>query len=302
MPSSAPVIGCGVNMSTFLKPPRDSTRVAPSLCQDRQFLSVPTRFLCELTATAATIYPVARDSRMPSPPGVDTNGCAGRGVLIQDECRVEDSRAPLASNAVREEPHIAQVHAGALARRIEPQHAGVGHDRELIERVKRGDATAYDVLVRRYLAHATSIARRLLGDPDDAEDLVQDAFVRALSRIGSFDEGRAFGPWFFRLLINTGLNARKFRSLRSTETERRDVPSSTPTPLELAERDEIRQRFADALAALPARQRLVVSLFEVDGLTTVEIATMLGISRETVRWHHHQARHTLRRALAALRE
>lgn len=175
-------------------------------------------------------------------------------------------------------------------------------DRELVDRVKRGDASAYDQLVRRYLPRAMAIARRLLHDPDDAEDLVQDAFMRALSRIGSFDEQRAFGPWFFRLLINAGLNARKFRALRSSSAQGGDWPASTPSPLELAERGDLRERFRNALSRLPARQRLVVSLFEVDGLNSLEIAAILGITPETVRWHHHQARQTLRRELAAFKE
>lgn len=168
--------------------------------------------------------------------------------------------------------------------------------------MKRGDASAYDVLARRYLSRALAIARRLLHDQDDAEDLVQDAFMRALSRIETFDEQRAFGPWFFRLLINAGLNARKFRSLRAGSSQSAEWPSPSPSPLELAERDELRQRFRDVLVRLPARQRLVVALFEVDGLTTFEIAAILGIAPETVRWHHHQARQTLRRELAAFRE
>jgi RNA polymerase sigma-70 factor (ECF subfamily) len=191
---------------------------------------------------------------------------------------------------------------GATARPIEPQHRATADDRVLVMRVKQGDATAYDLLVRRYLARAVAIARRLLHDADDAEDLVQDAFMRALSRIASFDERRAFGPWFFKLLINAGLNARKSRARRAGTAEREDLPSSSPSPLELAERDELAERFRAALERLPARQRLVVSLFEVDGLSTVEIASMLGITPETVRWHHHQARQSLRRELAAFKE
>ena len=174
-------------------------------------------------------------------------------------------------------------------------------ERELVDRVKRGDAAAYDVLVRRHLARATMVARRLLGNTEDAEDLVQEAFIRALDRISTFDESRAFAPWFFRLLINTGINARKARALRAAEPEGGEYPSKAANPLELAEREELLERFLAALEALPPRQRLVVSMFEVDGQSTAEIAEALGISRETVRWHHHQARQALRHALAAFR-
>lgn len=177
----------------------------------------------------------------------------------------------------------------------------VGDDRELVERVRDGDASAYDALVRRHLGRATGIARRLLGNVEDAEDLVQEAFMRALDRLGSFDTTRSFAPWFYKLLINAGLNARKARALRAAEPERCDAPWRGASPLEVTERKEIRERFAAALAALPARQRLVVSMFEVDGLTTTEIAESLGITPETVRWHHHQARRALRAALVALR-
>ena len=125
--------------------------------------------------------------------------------------------------------------------------------------------------------------------------------MRALDRLASFDTGRAFAPGFYRLLINAGLIARKARALRAAEPERGDEPSRVASPLEVTERKEIRERFAAALAALPPRQRLVVSMFEVDGLSTLEIAESLGISPETVRWHHHQARQALRATLAALR-
>jgi RNA polymerase sigma-70 factor (ECF subfamily) len=179
--------------------------------------------------------------------------------------------------------------------------AQVVDDRALVDRVKQGDAAAYDLLVRRHLSRATMVARRLLGNVEDAEDLVQEAFIRALDRIATFDDTRAFAPWFFRLLINTGINARKARALRAAELDRGDYPSRDESPLEMAEREELRERFVAALAALPPRQRLVVSMFEVDGLSTAEIAESLGISRETVRWHHHQARQALRHALAVFR-
>jgi RNA polymerase sigma-70 factor (ECF subfamily) len=172
----------------------------------------------------------------------------------------------------------------------------------LVDRVKHGDASAYDLLVRRHVARAMAIARRLLGNVEDAEDLVQEAFMRALDRLGTFDDSRAFAPWFFRLLINAGINARKSRALRAAEPERENVPSRGASPHDIAERRELREQFVAALAALPPRQRLVISMFEVDGLSTAEIAESLGISRETVRWHHHQGRHALRSALAAFRE
>ena len=174
------------------------------------------------------------------------------------------------------------------------------HERELVLRVQGGETEAFDLLVRGYVRRARSVARRLMHDPDDADDLVQDAFLRALERIDSFDPDRAFGPWFFRLLVNAGLDTHRRRKVRRTEAERDDVASTRPTPLEDAEHAEIRRRFDAALAELPPRQRLIVWQYEVDGLSTEEIAESLGVSRVTVRWHLHHGRHALREALADL--
>jgi len=171
-----------------------------------------------------------------------------------------------------------------------------------VQRVRAGDVAAFDQLVRRYFDRAGAIARRLMQNREDAEDLVQDAFMRALERLDSFDESRDFGPWFFRLLVNTGINARRSRSRRQMEPEPFETPSFDALPDVLAERGEIRERFEAALATLPERQRMIIGMFEVDGFSSVEIAETLGVSPETVRWHVHQARQTLRRALAPVKE
>ena len=175
-------------------------------------------------------------------------------------------------------------------------------ERLIIVRVKRGDSTAYDQLVRRHLARAFTIAYRVVGNREDAEDVVQDAFIRALRYIRGFDERQPFAPWLNRLVVNTALDARARRAREATEPERPDTASPSASPHLALERQEVRDRFAAALAALPARQRLIVARFEVDGLTTAEIAEELGITPETVRWHLHQARHALRAPLGVLRD
>ena len=185
--------------------------------------------------------------------------------------------------------------AGAVAPAAEDE-------RSIVDRVQRGDVAAFDALVRRYIDRALVVARRITGNTHDAEDLVQDAFMRALDRIGSFDNTRPFGPWFFRVLTNTGLNARRARVLRMTEPEAVDAPSSDALPDEVVERHEIRERFDAALASLSPRQRLIVTLFEVDEVPSSEIAARLGIAQETVRWHLHQARLLLRQALGIVRD
>jgi RNA polymerase sigma-70 factor, ECF subfamily len=167
-------------------------------------------------------------------------------------------------------------------------------DRELLVRVQGGDSEAFDPLVRRYLPRARVVARRVMQDPDDADDLVQDAFLRALEKISTFDITRAFEPWFTRLLVNLGLDLRRKQTVRRTEAHDPDTFGGGTRPDRETERSELRASLSRALEKLPDRQRLIVSLFEIDGLSTEEVAGMLQVSQVTVRWHLHQARKALR--------
>src|SRR4051812_21577758 len=151
-------------------------------------------------------------------------------------------------------------------------------DAALVARVRDGDVDAYDELVRRHLQRAHAVAYRLLDHREDAEDLVQDAFIQALDRIDSFDIERPFAPWFFRILTNRGLNMRQSRALRTVSEIPDDTASGGDSPEESAEREELRSRLREAVAALPERQQLIVQLFEIDGWTSAEIARTLGIS------------------------
>ena len=172
----------------------------------------------------------------------------------------------------------------------------------LVARAQRGDSAAFDALVRRHLPGALVAAERLLGDRSDAEDLVQDAFLRAMDRLPLLDPHRPFGPWFFTLLRNLGINQLRARKVRHTEPEPLDAASSDPLPDEAMVNTEVRTRFDAALAALTPRQREIVMLFEVEGWKGVEIAEHLGLTPENVRWHLHQAKKSLRVALAPLRD
>jgi RNA polymerase sigma-70 factor (ECF subfamily) len=172
----------------------------------------------------------------------------------------------------------------------------------LVDRATRGDPAAFDALVRRHLPGALVAAERLLGDRADAEDLVQDAFLRALDRLPLLDPNRPFGPWFFTLLRNLGINQLRAKRVRHTEPELLDAASPDVLPDEEMERAEVRERFDAALAALTPRQREIVMLFEVEGWKGAEIAEHLGLTPENVRWHLHQAKKSLRVSLSTLRD
>lgn len=172
-----------------------------------------------------------------------------------------------------------------------------------IVRVQQGETEAFELLVRRYMRGAFSVAFRLLGHRQDAEDVVQEAMLAALANIGSFDTTRPFGPWLYRIVVTRGLNFRKSRSRRQTESlDRGEFASPGPGPAVGAERAALHEAVQAALARLPERQRLVVQLFELDGFSGAEIAQMLAIPAGTVRWHLHEARRTLRDLLAQFEE
>ena len=193
------------------------------------------------------------------------------------------------------EPHLSPV--------AEPPPPPDAREAAAIARVQDGDPAAFDLLVRRYMRPAFAVAYRVLGHREDAEDVVQEAFLAALAGIGSFDTSRRFGPWLYRIVVTRGLNFRKSRSRRATEAlEDGGVASAAPGPAVDAERAGLRATVAAALERLPERQRMVVQLFELDGFSGAEIAAMLGVSPGTVRWYLHEARQALRGLLAHLQE
>lgn len=175
-------------------------------------------------------------------------------------------------------------------------------DALLVDRVRRGDADAYGELARRHLRRAFAIAWRILEHREDAEDVVQDAFLRALERLDTLKRGQAFRPWFQRIVVNQALNVRRSRKVRRTEPITETAPAPTRSPEAAAVDAETRERIRSAMARLPERQRVIVLLSELEGYTSKEIAEILEVPPGTVRWHLHQARAALREALSALEE
>ncbi|MEP6573278.1 MAG: sigma-70 family RNA polymerase sigma factor [Gemmatimonadota bacterium] len=173
----------------------------------------------------------------------------------------------------------------------------------LLTRVQRGELGAFDAIVRRYLRRGFAVAYRLVGDHHDAEDVVQEAFLAALTHIDSYDLSRRFAPWFYRIVATRSINHRRSRTLRRTEVLEPDTRASNPDrPDRDAERNGLREDVGRALGALPEQQRLIITLFELDGFSGEEIGAMLDMPAGTVRWHVHLARRALRGLLASYQE
>lgn len=172
---------------------------------------------------------------------------------------------------------------------------------DAIERTRRGDAAAYDYLVAKYLQRTISIAWGVVRNAHDAEDLAQEAFVRAYQNIGRFRSGEKFGPWIFRIVTNAALDLTKHRKripqeeLTDTHAAGRRDDAGLP-----AFANEIARRIDVAIESLPEMQRLVARLHLVENLDQDEIATITGLSDGTVRSHLSLARKKLREQLADL--
>jgi len=176
-------------------------------------------------------------------------------------------------------------------------------DAALIARVRQGDVAAYATVVHRHMRSAFGIAYHVLQHREDAEDVVQQAFMAALARLDTFDVARPFGPWFGRVVLNHARSARRSRDRvwrRSSEPAELLETAPGSAPDRLAEDSEIRSRVQAAMSMLPDRQRLAIQLIEIDGYTPAEVATMLDLAPVTMRWHLMAARRTLRRLLAPL--
>lgn len=175
-------------------------------------------------------------------------------------------------------------------------------DRQLVRRVRRGDTTAFDLLVRRYLKPALAVAWEFTESLDDAEDVVQDAFHRTLRGLNSYDDRRPFRPWFFTIVRNVGRNAAAWNNRWESEPVSEMLPATEASALSEIERWEIRKRVSDGLAMLSPMQQSCFRLCDLEGFRAKEVAEMLGVKEPTVRVHLFRARFALRETLRPLQE
>ncbi len=179
-------------------------------------------------------------------------------------------------------------------------------DEELIRRAKRGDRKAFGVLVKRHQRKVYALCFRLGGSHDVADDLTQEAFIKAFQAIDSFDERYAFGGWIARIAANNAYNflqRRKFQ-LDSEESEAvfEQMATVDPDPQQTLSQQEIDKRYQQALAQLPAEYRIVFVLRMQQDMSYADIAATLKINEGTVMSRLHRARKQLMEALKDLLE
>ena len=175
-------------------------------------------------------------------------------------------------------------------------------DHALIARVRKGEAAAFEKLMRRYNQRLFRAARSVLRDDSEAEDVVQETFVRAYRHLADFKEQSSVGTWLTQIAVHEALarvrRSRRFGSLDgdSDDPERgiSQVESSRAGPEQETSSRELRSVLVAAIDSLPEDLRIVFVLREVDGLSTIETSEILQISTEAVRVRLHRARVVLR--------
>jgi RNA polymerase sigma-70 factor, ECF subfamily len=180
-------------------------------------------------------------------------------------------------------------------------------DLALVERVQRGEKAAFDVLVLRYQHKVLKLVMRYIRDTMEAEDVAQEAFIKAYRALPAFRGDSAFYTWLYRIAINTAKNALVSAKRRPVdysldlqdpeqfELQARLTDGETPEHLVLT--DEIRETVNGAMAELPEDLRTAIVLREIDGLSYEEIAAAMDCPVGTVRSRIFRAREAIDRKL-----
>ncbi len=177
-------------------------------------------------------------------------------------------------------------------------------DEEVVRRVVGGERELFELLLRRYNQRVYRAVRAVLRNPDDAEDVMQQAYVNAYRYLHQFEGRSSFATWLTRIALReAGAKNKKTVSLLHVVRELRgentmnDFPEPGPDPEERAVAADLMQHVEAEVAALPEIYRSVLLLREVEGLSTEETAACLEVTVEVVKTRLHRARTMLRDAL-----
>jgi RNA polymerase sigma-70 factor (ECF subfamily) len=173
-------------------------------------------------------------------------------------------------------------------------------ENELMARIGRADGAAYRVMSDRYLARVAGFAQRLLGNRSEAEDVAQDVFLKLWTEAGRWTARAKPSTWLYRVAHNLSID--RLRKRRQDDPSALDRHSAGDRPSTLLSRKETAQQVAAALATLPDRQRVAITLVHYEGLGNAEAAEVLEVSVEALESLLSRARRNLREQLDNLRE
>ncbi len=212
----------------------------------------------------------------------------------------------LGSQLLRRTSAPATVAAPATEREIDLQHED---DEGLVRRTQKGDSSAFDVLVGRYKERLYATVYHMTSNHEDANDLVQDTFIKAYKSLQSFRGQSSFYTWVYRIAVNRTINFIKRRKNRN-QYSLDDMDSSIQTDPDLVELmshvtprrevalTELQQKLNEALQHLSEPHRAVVAMHDIQGMTHADIARVMKCSEGTVRSRLFYARQQLQGLLS----
>jgi RNA polymerase sigma-70 factor (ECF subfamily) len=171
----------------------------------------------------------------------------------------------------------------------------------LLQRAIAGDASAFEQIIVRYERRVLTLAWRLLGRPEDAQDASQEVFLRAFRYLHRFDSGRRFEPWLVTMTVNVCRDLGRKRQQQPFVPIESDLLRAAGDPHSDLSSEEQRNMVHAALAELPEKERAAVVLRDIEGFATAEVAEMLGSSETTVRSQISTARLKIKKVIERMR-
>jgi len=172
----------------------------------------------------------------------------------------------------------------------------------LVRRTLSGDSAAFECVILRYERRVVTLAMKLLGTREDAQDAAQEVFLRAYKYLHRLDLQKPMEPWLMRMTVNVCKNISRKRQRRLNTFSESETPEAFPADkscdpyTEILEGQE-RQMLWKALNSLPERERIAVTLRDIEGLSTAEVAAILESSESTVRSQVSRARVRMKDAI-----
>ena len=177
----------------------------------------------------------------------------------------------------------------------------------LVQRALSGDSAAFESIILRYERRVVSLAMKLLGKGDDAQDAAQEVFLRTYKYLHRLNLEKSIEPWLMQMTVNVCRNIgrkRQRRLITFLESEAADAPTASTSGdpyMDVVEEQE-RQMLRKALNGLPEKERIAITLRDIEGLSTAEVAEILNSSESTVRSQVSRARVHMKEAIDAMME